>query len=79
MCDNRRPCSPTQPGWGIQKIIDLFHDLPELLDKAEKHAMSQRLEPDEMEGIDGSDFAGLTQEDIDEERQEYVHIMIWSQ
>jgi hypothetical protein len=49
------------------------------LDKAEKHAMSQRLEPDEMEGIDGSDFAGLTQEDIDEERQEYVHIMIWSQ
>jgi hypothetical protein len=41
--------------------------------------MSQRLEPDEMEGIDGSDFAGLTQEDIDEERQEYVHIMIWSQ
>ena len=68
----RKPSSPTQPGWGIRKIIDLFHDLPELLDKADKHFMSQGLEPDEMEKIDSDDFLGLTQEEIDKEHQEYV-------
>ena len=69
---NRKVTSPTQPGQGIRKIIDLFHDLPELLDKADKHAMSRRLSPEEMARVDKSDFIGMTDDDIAEERQEYV-------
>ena len=42
------------------------------MDKADKHLMSQGLEPDKMEKIDSDDFLGLTQEEIDEEHQEYV-------
>lgn len=67
---NRKPTSATQPGRGIRKIIDLFHDLPELLDKADKYAMSQRLSPAEMAKIDKSEFEGMAEDDITEERQE---------
>ena len=70
----KKPASATQPGQGIQKIIDLFHDLPELLDKADKHAMSLRLSPAEMARIDNSELAGMTQDDIEDERQEYVDV-----
>ena len=69
---DRKTCSPTQPGRGIRKIIDLYHDLPGLLEKADKHAESQILEPDELEKRDCSDFQGMTQEQIDDERQKYV-------
>ena len=72
---NRKVCLLTQPGRGIRKIVDLFHNLPDLLDKAEKHAEIEDLEPDELEERDRSDFAGMTQEQIDEERQEYVIVM----
>jgi hypothetical protein len=65
--------SATQLGQGIQKIIDLFHDLPELLDKADKHAMSLRLSPAEMAKIDSSKLAGMTQDNIKDKRQEYIH------
>ena len=71
---NRKVCSLTQPGWGIQKIVDLFHDLPELLEKADRHDEAQSLEEDKLEQHDSSNFQGMTQEQIDEERQEYV---IW--
>jgi hypothetical protein len=67
-------CSLTQPGRGIRKIVDLFHDLPELLEKADRHDEAQSLEPDELEERDSIDFKGMTQEQIDEERQEYVVI-----
>ena len=70
----KKPASATQPGQGIRKIIDLFHDLPELLDKADKHAMSLRLSPAEMARIDNSELAGMTQDDIEDERQEYVDV-----
>lgn len=69
---NRKACSLTQPGRGIRKIIDLYHDIPELLDKADKHAEIELLEPDELERRDDSDFRGMTQAQIDDERQEYV-------
>ena len=72
---NRKVCSLTQPGRGIRKIIDLFHNLPNLLDKAEKHAEIEDLEPDELEECDCSNFAGMTQEQIDEECQEYIIVM----
>jgi hypothetical protein len=69
----RKVISPTQPGRGIRKVIDLFHDLPELLAKADKHVVSQRLTPTEREKIDRADFVDMTEEDIEDERQEYVH------
>ena len=53
-------------------IIDLFHNLPELLDKADKHVVSQKLRPAERAKIDHSDFVGMTEEDIEEERQDYI-------
>lgn len=65
----------TQPGRGIRKIVDLFHSLPDLLDKAEKYAEIEELEPDELEKRDRSDFAGMTQEQIDDERLEYVIVI----
>jgi len=55
--------------------VDLYHNLPDLLDKAEKHAEIEDLEPDELEERDCSDFAGMTQEQIDEECLEYVIVM----
>lgn len=55
--------------------MDLFHDLPDLLDKADKHNEAQSLEPDELERHDRSDFQGMTQEQIYEERQEYIIMM----
>jgi len=61
---NRKPASATQPGRGIRKIINLFNDLPELLDKADKYALSQ------MEELDKTDFIGMTEDDIAEECQE---------
>ena len=69
---NRKAYSATQPGWGIRKIIDLFHDLPNLLYKANKHAEIEDLEPDELEERNRSDFLGMTQYQIDDERKEYV-------
>jgi hypothetical protein len=69
---NRKVCSLTQPGRGIRKIVDLFHDLPELLEKANLHEEAQSLDEDELEQRDSIDFQGMTQAQIDEERQEYV-------
>lgn len=68
----RKVSSPTQPGRGIRKIIDLYHDLPELLDKANRHVVSQRLAPAERAKVDSNDFVGMSKEDIEDERQEYV-------
>ena len=68
----RKVISPTQPGRGIRKVIDLYHDLPVLLDKADKHAVSQRLTLIEREENDDIDFVDMTESDIEEERQEYV-------
>ena len=65
-------CSVTQPGRGIRKIVDLFHDLPELLEKADMHEEAQSLDEDELEERDSINFQGWTQDQIDEERQEYV-------
>jgi hypothetical protein len=70
---NRKGSSPTQPGWGIQKIVDLFHELSNLADRAGKYCASD-LAP-EMDFFDCQDFEGMTEEAIDEERKEYV---IWS-
>ena len=69
---NRKVCSLTQPGRGIRKIVDLFHNLPELLEKADRHEEAQSLEEDELEQRDSSDFQGMTPAQIDEERQEYI-------
>lgn len=62
--------SQTQPGRGIRKIVDLFHDLSDLLGKADKHAAETNLDPTDLEEINTIDFLGLTEEEIDEERKE---------
>ncbi len=67
---NRKGPSPTQPGRGIWKIIDLFHELSDLADKAGKYCVSE-MAP-EMDSINSQDFEGLTEEAIDEEQQEYI-------
>ena len=67
---NRKAQSLSQPGRGIRKIIDLYHDLPDLLDKAKKHAnllspdMSSRRDSDEAE------LLGMSKQEINKERKE---------
>jgi hypothetical protein len=71
----RKAPSATQPGRGIRKIIDLFHGLTELLEKADKHTVTQRLSPEDRENVDRIDFVNMTQRAIKEERKEYVQLM----
>jgi hypothetical protein len=65
--------SPTQPGRGIRKIVDLYHDLTILLSKARKQSTMNALSQEEIEETDRSDFVGMTEDEIEEERREYVH------
>jgi hypothetical protein len=67
---SRKMDSPTQPGRGIRKIVDLFHDLPDLLSKASKHSVFLRLGAQGMAEFDSTDFAGMTTDEIDDERRE---------
>jgi hypothetical protein len=71
---NRKAKSPTQPGRGIRKIIDLYYGLPDLLDKANKHA--KILRPDVRgSGHDSDDMEllGMTEEEIERMLKEYVY------
>jgi hypothetical protein len=68
--DNSKSGSQTQPGRGIRKVVDLFHDLIDLLGKADKHRAETDLDPDELEEINAIDFLGLAEEEIDDERKE---------
>jgi hypothetical protein len=71
-----RKISPTQPGRGIRKIVDLYHNLSDLLRKAQQHSFTMN-EPDQetIEEMNEIDFAGMTEEDIEEECKEYVALM----
>jgi hypothetical protein len=65
--------SPTQPGRGIRKVVDLFHDLTVLLSKARKQStILNALGQEMIDEMDRSDFVGMTEEEIEEERKEYV-------
>jgi hypothetical protein len=66
----RKGSSPTQPGRGIRKIVDLFHELSDLADKAGKYCASDTAP--EMDFFDSQDFEGMTEEAINDERKEYV-------
>lgn len=68
--NNSKSGSQTQPGRGIRKVVDLFHDLIDLLGKADKHGAETDLDPTELEEINAIDFLGLTEEEIDDERKE---------
>ena len=72
--NNSKLCSQTQPGWGIRKIVDLFHDLSDLLGKADKHVAETNLDPAELEEINTIDFLGLTEDEINDERKEWVDL-----
>jgi hypothetical protein len=68
-----RKTSPTQPGRGIRKIVDLYHDLSDLLSKANKHStILNELNPATIEEMDKLDFVGMTDDEIDEEKKEYA-------
>jgi len=64
--------SLTQPGRGIRKIVDLYHDLTVLLNKARKHATINGLSRERVEEREQREFEGMTEEDIQEERKEYA-------
>ncbi len=68
---SRKGSSPTQPGWGIHKIVDLYHDLPDLVEKANKHLPN--IMQSKREEIDKIEFTGLSNEAIEDEHQEYVY------
>ena len=67
---NRKTISLTQPGRGIRKIIDLYHDLPVLVDKARIHVGRNMMDPEEIAEIDQTDFVGMTEDEIEEEQKE---------
>jgi hypothetical protein len=68
----RKASSPTQPGRGIRKIIDLYHDLPDLVEKAAKHMPN--VIQSEIEELERLEFAGLSDDAIEEEHKEYVYV-----
>lgn len=74
-----RKSSPTQPGRGIRKIVDLYHDLTDLLYKARLHAAIDALRANpspenrkKIEDMERRNFAGMAEEEIEEEWKEYV-------
>lgn len=70
-----RKTSPTQPGRGIRKIVDLYHDISDLLNKAKKYTTllnASELDPAMVEEMDKIDFVGMSEDEIEEERKEYV-------
>jgi hypothetical protein len=67
---NRKAKSATQPGRGIRKIVDLYHDLPDLLDKANKHANLLSADVSGRRDSDETELLGMTEEEIEEELKE---------
>jgi len=67
---SRKGSSPTQPEQGICKIVDLYHDLPDLVEKANRHLPN--IPQSEREEMDNIEFAGLTKEAIEDEHKEYI-------
>jgi len=64
------PVRDTQPGRGIRKIVDLYHNLPDLVAKADRHAATSMPHPEDIEDTNSNEFAGLTEEQIEDEKQE---------
>ena len=72
-----RKISPTQPGRGIRKIVDLYHDLSDLSDKARKyHTILNERNPERIEEMNRIDFIGMSEDDIEEEQKEYAHLTL---
>ena len=67
---DRKVTSPTIPGRGIRKIIDLYHDLPDLVAKADKHAFMSTLRPEKIQEALKNEFVGLKEDQIEEEQRE---------
>jgi hypothetical protein len=51
--------------------VDLYHDLPDLVEKANKHTSIRQSEMGEMDRIE---FAGLSNDAIEERYREYVYV-----
>jgi hypothetical protein len=70
----RRKVSPTQPGRGIRKIVDLYHNVADLLQKAQQHSFV--VNESNQEEMNETGFTGRTEDDLEEERKEYaVHVI----
>jgi hypothetical protein len=70
-----RKISPTQPGQGIRKIVDLYHDLADVLDKAKKHhTILNEENPETIEDMNRIDFIGMSEDEVEEEQKEYAHL-----
>ena len=67
MAFRNNPVRDDWPGRGIRKIVDLYHDLPDLVAKADRHAATSMPHP---EDTTSNDFVGLTEEQIEEEKLE---------
>ena len=61
---NRKTKLATQPGRGIRKIIDLYHDLPDLLDKATKYANLLDSDVRGRHDSDEAELLGMAEEDV---------------
>lgn len=67
---NRKHKSPTQPGRGIRKIVDLYHDLQVLVEKAGLHASRKVLDPEELKERDRLESVGFSEDEVKERRKE---------
>ena len=67
---DRKVASATQRGHGIRKVIDLYHELPDVVAKANKHTSMSELDPEEIEEALRVDFVGFTEGQIEEELKE---------
>jgi len=68
-CSSKKQ-SPTKPGRGIRKVADLYHDLSDLVIKANLHAGEIGLDPSDIEDLDLVTFCGMTNEAIAAEKEE---------
>jgi hypothetical protein len=60
----------TQPGCGIWKIVDLYHDLSVLVDKSRAHGARKGCTPEELNEIDRMELASLTEDEFKERLKE---------
>jgi hypothetical protein len=66
-----RKISPTQPGRGIRKVVDLYHDLTDLMHKANKYSATlTEPSPARIMELESIDFVGMTEVEIEDEQKE---------
>jgi hypothetical protein len=67
---SRKLNSPTQPGRGIRKIVDLYHDLQVLVERAGVHGGRKVLDPEELKEMDRLESAGFSEDEAKDQCKE---------